>query len=164
MSGYTQQPTDDGAVTVEKYTQLHQSHQRLLQDYGRMLERVTALEQSTVDANRTSILRGLVEKYGIDFDEEAKLTLHSQGGSMTDDEFTRHVAAIEKYAQPKQPENVYIPGGEAARTEDNGEREKYELALAKEVKKVHGELMRSGKVADYDECRRVAAERLKQTA
>ena len=153
--------TDTG--TVEKYTALQKSHNNLMQDFAKASARVEQLERRNADLDRKSRLTDIAQRFPgiVDVDEEAKVALYTLGGTMTDEQFSSHLATVEKYAERAMRASVYIPEGEAPHQEATTP-EKY--AQAEAVKnmalKIHSEGLKRNENLSYDECRAKAVERL----
>lgn len=152
-------------VSVEKYTQLQRSHTKLIQHTKRQSERLQALERKSTDAERRQVLQRLASDhpYFVDVDEEVKACLYSCGANMSDDQFTNHVATIEKYAARVETAPV-VPRGALPERYIQGEADKYEQRLSEEAIKVHGEALRQGKNLDWATCEAEAKKRLNTVA
>ena len=161
-SGPTVDKNDQG--TPERYAALQQSHNELMKDFAKMTEQVTALRRHNADLNRRGRLEQAAAKFPglVDVDEECQVALYSLGGDMSDEAFDKHIATVEKYAERAAKASVYIPEGEAPKTE--GVPEKY--AEAERIKSlaltIHSEELARGKQLTYDECKAKAKERLAQ--
>lgn len=174
MSQYTQD-TDDALVDrytaleaenqelkaqLEKYTA---SHDGLIEEHGRTVERLQSLERSAADANRKMRLSALAsEREGVSLEDECKLCLYSMESEMSDSEFEAHVTAIEKYAKPRL-DDVEIPGGDAARAE-RADREKYAAQVKDKALEIHRYAMDAGESLTWDQCRAKAVEALEGKA
>lgn len=158
-----QKPAKTDTGTVDKYTALQASHSNLMKDFARSQEEITMLKRRNADSDRRARLNELAHQYPgmVDLDEEAKVSLYSLGGNMTDEQFTAHVATVEKYAKRAMQASVYIPGGDAPHREETTP-EKYAQAEAvkKMAVKIHSDALKQGKTLSYDECRTLAMERL----
>lgn len=149
--------------SVEKYAALQTSHNNLMKDFAKATARVEQLERRNADLDRKSRLNTLASQFPgmVDVDEEAKVSLYSLGGSMSDEQFDAHIATVEKYAKRAAQASAYIPTGEAPMREATTP-EKYAQAEAvkKLALKIHSEALGRGKTLTYDECRAQAMERL----
>lgn len=151
--------------TLEKYTQLQRSHQEALKDMATMHTRIQQLERTNANHARRARLAELHEKFPnfVDVPDECERCLYSEKASMSDAEFSKHVADVEKYAQKAQQASVYIPTGDAPKSEDDaGSPEKYamrqkinqraiQIATAKRSK---------GEVIDYETAKELARKEL----
>lgn len=159
----TMSKSTDG--TLEKYTQLQRSHQEALKDMATMHTRIQQLERTNANHARRARLAELHEKFPnfVDVPDECERCLYSEKASMSDAEFSKHVADVEKYAQKAQQASVYIPTGDAPKSEDDaGSPEKYamrqkinqraiQIATAKRSK---------GEVIDYETAKELARKEL----
>ena len=155
-------PSANTAI-VERYTALKASQDNLMKEHSAVVDRLAVLERDKSDLLRQRRLDGLAQQYPgfVDVEDESKAVLYSLGASMTDEQFDKHVATVEKYAQRAQKASVYIPEGDAPRFEPEAPSpEKYAQAqrVLAMVKKLQGEKGNEG--LNYDELKAKAIERL----
>jgi hypothetical protein len=148
---------------VERYTALKASQDNLMKEHSVVVDRLAVLERDKADLLRQRRLDALAQQYPgfVDVEDESKAVLYSLGASMTDEQFDKHVATVEKYAQRAQKASVYIPEGDAPRYEPSAPSpERYAQAqqVLKMVKKLQGEKGNEG--LNYDELKAKAIERL----
>lgn len=153
-------PADTG--TVEKYAALQSSHNNLMKAFSQSQERVTLLERRNADLDRRAKLEKLAEQFPgmIQVDEECQVSLYSLGGNMTNEAFAAHIATVEKYAERAAKAAVYIPEGDAPRTESHPEKYTEASKVNQLAVKLHAKAMEKGELLDYDTCRAKAAEQL----
>ncbi len=154
--------TDPNVVSIDKYNQLHASHQSLIKHTKQLHERTATIERRAVDADRREKINSLAAKFPmlVDAEDEAKLCLYSLGSSMSDDQFSHHFATIEKYAE-KMAHSPMVPRGALPeRSIAQSEVERYEARLSQEAVKVHGEYLAQGKSPDWNTCEAEAKKRL----
>jgi hypothetical protein len=160
---YAQNKARQPDATVERYTKLRASHDRLLKDAAKMHTRIEQLERLNTDNSRRAKLSTLANQYQgfIDPDDEAKVTLYSLGSAMTDEQFDKHLAQVEKYAKKHAESSVYIPDGDAPQQESMAP-EKYALAqkISKRAVQIATAKRNKGEQIDYDEASRLAAAEL----
>lgn len=156
-----------GNAVVEKYTQLQRSHNEALKDMATMHGRIQQLERINANHARRAKISDLQTRFPtfIDANEELERCLYSQKGSMTDAEFEKHIADVERYAERHAKASVYIPTGDAPKTEDDlGSPEKYAMAqkINQRAVKIATDYASKnpGKVMPYDEAKRLAREEL----
>ena len=165
-----------GNAVVEKYTQLQRSHNEALKDMATMHSRIQLLERTNANHARRAKISELQSRFPtfIDAAEETERCLYSQKGSMSDAEFEKHIADVERYAEKHAKASVYIPSGDAPKTEDDlGSPEKYAMAQrissrAIEISTAHRNKIEAARKAgvqlppdlDYDEAKRLAREEL----
>ena len=156
-----------GNAVVEKYTQLQRSHNEALKDMATMHGRIQQLERINANHARRAKIADLQTRFPtfIDANEELERCLYSQKGSMTDAEFEKHIADVERYAERHAKASVYIPTGDAPKTEDDlGSPEKYAMAqkINQRAVKIATDYASKnpGKVMPYDEAKRLAREEL----
>jgi hypothetical protein len=150
----------NATLELQKY---QASHERLVREHGRTLERIQALEHEATDAKRQARfakLRADHPAFPID-DDEIKPALYSMGGNMTDPEFERHVATMEKYAA-RFVQPVNLPEGEAARSEPDATKDQYAARLSREAVRIATAAADAGKPMTWDEARAKASESIKQ--
>lgn len=146
-----------GEAIVQKYQALQSSHNRLMQDLGQAQARIQALDRRAADADRTTALMGLRQKYGefVDLEDELGRTLYSRGANLSDEAFATHVATVEKYAQrASQHARLHaaeLPGGISDYGNRDADVERYQAALSAEAVRVHTRAVNSGKYMTYDE-------------
>jgi len=154
---YSQKNED--AATVEKYTKLQSSHDRLLQDAAKMSDRIAHLERVNADNGRRRKIDELKGQFGdfIDVEDECKATLYSLGASMDNEQFDKHIASVEKYAERAAKSSVYIPTGDAPMAETSGP-EKYSeaQAVSKRAIQIATTRRNKGETIDYDEAMTLA--------
>jgi hypothetical protein len=147
-------------LELQKY---QASHERLVREHGRTLERLQALEREATDAKRQSrfaALRANHPAFPID-EDEIKPALYSMGGNMTDPEFDRHIATMEKYAA-RFVQPVNLPQGEAERSEDSPEKAQYAAKVSREAVRLATQAVDAGQHMTWDEAYAKAAESVKQ--
>jgi hypothetical protein len=147
-------------LELQKY---QASHERLVREHGRTLERLQALEREATDAKRQARfakLRADHPAFPID-DDEIKPALYSMGGSMNDQEFERHVATMEKYAA-RFVQPVNLPQGEAERSEDSPERSQYAAKVSREAVRLATAAVDAGQHMTWDEAYTQAAQSINQ--
>lgn len=156
-----------GNAVVEKYTQLQRSHNEALKDMATMHGRIQQLERINANHARRAKIADLQQRFPtfIDASDELERCLYSQKGSMTDAEFEKHIADVERYAERHAKASVYIPTGDAPKTEDDlGSPEKYAMAqkINQRAVKIATDYASKnpGKVMAYDEAKRLAREEL----
>jgi len=165
-----------GNAVVEKYTQLQRSHNEALKDMATMHSRIQQLERINANHARRAKIAELQNRFPtfIDAAEETERCLYSQKGSMTDAEFEKHIADVERYAEKHAKASVYIPTGDAPKTEEDlGSPEKYAMAQrissrAIEISTAHRNKIEAARKAgvqpppdlDYEEAKRIAREEL----
>jgi hypothetical protein len=156
-----------GNAVVEKYTQLQRSHNEALKDMATMHSRIQLLERTNANHARRAKIAELQSRFPtfIDAAEETERCLYSQKGSMSDAEFDKHIADVERYAEKHAKASVYIPTGDAPKMEDDlGSPEKYAMAqkINQRAVKIATEYASKnpGKVMAYDEAKRIAREEL----
>ena len=163
MATYQQDNAYNDA-TVERSTKLQASHDRLLKDAAKMHDRIGQLERTNSDNARRRKLESLASEYPgiVEVDDECKVSLYSLGADMTDDQFDKHLAIVEKYAQKAAKANVYIPTGEAEQTEDTAGPEKYAQMqeLSRRAVKIATQRRNKGESIDYDEAMEIARQEL----
>lgn len=159
--------TTAGNAVVEKYTQLQRSHNEALKDMSAMHSRIQLLERTNANHARRAKISELQNRFPtfIDAGEETERCLYSQKGSMSDAEFSKHIADVERYAEKHAKASVYIPSGDAPKMEDDlGSPEKY--AMSQKINQRAVKIATSyasanpGKVMTYDEAKRLAREEL----
>lgn len=85
---------------------------KLLRDHTSLRKEVVALRRERADAVRSERLRRLCSDFpGVDYDDEAKVSLYSMGSEMSDAQFAGHVATVERYAQQFAGATRMLPGG-----------------------------------------------------
>jgi len=147
-------------LELQKY---QASHERLVREHGRTLERLQALEREATDAKRQSRfakLRADHPAFPID-EDEIKPALYSLGGQMTDPEFDRHIGTMEKYAA-RFVQPVNLPRGEALRSEDSPEKAQYAAKVSREAVRLATAAVDAGQHMTWDEAYAKAAESVKQ--
>jgi len=115
----------------EKYSALSDSFNRQLAEHAELRKALVGLEQRAVDADRLSALRDLRDRYSYFFDDEewakqCETCLYSEGATMNSDQFTAHLAQVERYAKKASPVTPMIPVGRSGRSapmDDVGEAE-----------------------------------------
>jgi len=153
--------TNDPGVTVEKYAALEASHNKLVQEHGRLWSEVASLKQAAVDGRRTVRVHQLAADYPVvNREEELKATLYSLGANLTDEQFDQHIATVEKYAQ-RTVQAVSIPTGDAPRTQSEVEKEQYAQKLSETAVRLHTRAVDAGKPMTWDEAKAAAAQQLK---
>lgn len=155
----------ENAATVEKYTALQQSHDALIEKYKGVHDRLAVVEKVGVDASRKAKIAELVGKYTMALDQEEleKECLFAHGSEMTDDEFTKHVAVIEKFGA-KFEESPMIPRGalpERFTNRSQTDVEKYNQRVTQEALKFHSDQQAAGKHPTWQECEAEAEKRIK---
>ena len=156
-----------GNAVVEKYTQLQRSHNEALKDMATMHSRIQQLERINANHARRAKIAELQNRFPtfIDASEELERCLYSQKGSMTDAEFEKHIADVERYAEKHAKASVYIPTGDAPKTEEDlGSPEKYAMSqkINQRAVKIATDYASKnpGKVMAYEEAKRIAREEL----
>lgn len=156
-----------GNAVVEKYTQLQRSHNEALKDMATMHGRIQQLERINANHARRAKIADLQTRFPtfIDATEELERCLYSQKGSMTDAEFEKHIADVERYAERHAKASVYIPTGDAPKMEDDlGSPEKYAMSqkINQRAVKIATDYASKnpGKVMAYEEAKRLAREEL----
>lgn len=165
-----------GNAVVEKYTQLQRSHNEALKDMATMHSRIQQLERTNANHARRAKIADLQTRFPtfIDASEELERCLYSQKGSMTDAEFEKHIADVERYAERHAKASVYIPTGDAPKTEDDlGSPEKYAMAQKISQRAIQISTERRKKIdaerkagreppvdLDYEEAKQLAREEL----
>jgi hypothetical protein len=156
-----------GNAVVEKYTQLQRSHNEALKDMATMHARIQQLERVNANHARRAKISDLQSRFPtfIDASEELERCLYSQKGSMTDAEFEKHIADVERYAEKHAKASVYIPTGDAPKTEEDlGSPEKYAMSqkINQRAVKIATDYASKnpGKVMAYEEAKRIAREEL----
>ena len=156
-----------GNAVVEKYTQLQRSHNEALKDMATMHSRIQLLERTNANHARRAKIAELQTRFPtfIDAAEETERCLYSNKASMTDAEFEKHIADVERYAEKHAKASVYIPTGDAPKMEDDlGSPEKYAMAqkINQRAVKIATDYASKnpGKVMAYDEAKRIAREEL----
>ena len=157
-----EKPAKPDTGTVEKYTALQSSHNNLMKDFAKAQERVTLLERRNADLDRRSRLERLAERFPgmVNVDEECQVALYSLGGNMNAEAFDAHIATVEKYAERARQATLYIPEGDAPKTEASPEQYTEAARINKLAVKIHAQAMAKGEVLDYDACRARAKEQL----
>lgn len=159
----TMSKTTDG--TLEKYSQLQRSHQEALKDMATMHTRIQQLERTNANHARRAKLADLHEKFPhfVDVADEAERCLYSEKANMTDAEFTKHIADVEKYAQKAQNAAVYIPTGDAPKSEeDGGSPEKYAMRqkINQRAIQIATSKRNKGEAIDYETAKELARQEL----
>jgi hypothetical protein len=82
---------------------------------------------------------------------------------MTDDQFDKHVATVEKYAQRAQKASVYIPSGDAPKTESDTP-EKYAMSqkINQRAVQIATDRRNKGEQIDYETAKQLARQELTQ--
>jgi len=157
-----EKPAKPDTGTVEKYAALQSSHNNLIKDFAKAQERVTQLERRNADLDRRSRLEKLAERFPgmVNVDEECQVALYSLGGNMNTEAFDAHIATVEKYAERARQATLYIPEGDAPKTEASPEQYTEAARINKLAVKIHAQAMAKGEVLDYDTCRARAKEQL----
>jgi hypothetical protein len=157
-------PTSNTA-TVEKYTQLQRSHQEALKDMSAMHSRIGMLERVNADHARKAKLNELAQRFPhfVDPAEEGTRCLYSQKASMSDAEFTKHVGDLERYAEKAQKASVYIPSGDAPKTESDTP-EKYAMSqkVNQRAVQIATAMRNRGEQVDYETAKAMARKELTQ--
>ena len=152
-------------ATVEKYTQLQRSHQEALKDMSAMHSRIGMLERVNADHARKAKLNELAQRFPhfVDPAEEASRCLYSQKASMSDAEFTKHIGDLERYAEKAQKASVYIPSGDAPKTESDTP-EKYALSqkINQRAVQIATDRRNKGEQIDYETAKQLARQELTQ--
>ena len=159
--------TTAGNAVVEKYTQLQRSHNEALKDMATMHSRIQLLERTNANHARRAKIADLQSRFPtfVDASEETERCLYSQKGSMSDAEFDKHIADVERYAEKHAKSSVYIPSGDAPKMEDDlGSPEKYAMSqkINQRAVKIATDYASKnpGKVMAYEEAKRIAREDL----
>lgn len=152
-------------ATVEKYTQLQRSHQEALKDMSAMHTRIQLLERTNADHARRAKLAALHDKFPnfVDVTEEASRCLYSQKANLTDEQFEKHIADVERYAQKAQQASVYIPTGDAPKSEaDTTSPEKYAMKqkINQRAVQIATAKRNKGEAIDYETAKQLAAQEL----
>lgn len=148
---------------VERYTQLQRSHQEALKDMSSMHNRIASLEKTNANHARRARINDLAKRFPnfVDVDEETERCLYSEKANMSSQEFDKHIADVERYAQKAQSASVYIPSGDAPRHEETSP-EKY--AMSQQVNqlavKIATQKRSKGEEIDYETARQLAREQL----
>ena len=136
--------------TADKYSRLKSAHNALVQEHGRLANRLQVVERERTDAERVAALQNLSSQYPdfIDLDAEFAATLYSRGASMGDKAFRSHVGQVEKYAHKaamvSRTQASDIPRGEVSRPA-SATTDKYAARLAKEAVRIHTAAINAGK-------------------
>ena len=149
-----------GTVSVERFNALEKSHNTLVQQTKSLLEENTRLGRERSDANRRSAIVNLSNRFPgvVNQDEEIATCLYSAGSGMSDAEFDKHVATIERFAtRAIASDFVRIPAGEMPDSR-NVEVDKKAAALAVEI---HTMRVAEGKASDWDSALAEARKQLK---
>ena len=152
----------------DRYSQLHAAHKSLVHDHGALAQRFEGLMREKSDAQRTAALQGLATKYPqfIDLDAELGATLYSQKAEVSDEQFASHVGQLTRYAQRAESmarqSRPDIPMGQVNRQVNQGPDDKYQMNLANEAVRIHGEAQSRGEVITYEDAKAKAAELLSQ--
>lgn len=149
-----------GTVSVERFNALEKSHNSLVLQTKSLLEENTRLGRERSDANRRSAIVNLSNRFPgvVNQDEEIATCLYSAGSGMSDAEFDKHVATIERFAtRAISSDFVRIPAGEMPDNR-NVEVDKKAAALAVEI---HTTRVAEGKASDWDSALAEARKQLK---
>lgn len=137
---------------VDKYNGLVEVNSRMTEEYGQMRKAVVQLEQRAVDAERTDQIRDLYQKHQhfVDFDEELERCLYSRGSEMSDEEFSKHLQQVEKYALRSSPVTSMLPGGGGGQASLT-DKEQYAAALNDAVVERYTAMAARGEFKTYAE-------------
>ena len=114
-------------ITPERYAALRKAQDTLVRTVGQQQAQIQSLTRESADAKRQARfaqLRADHPRFPIDDEQDVKPALYSLGGQMSDAEFDRHIAQMERYAQ-RFVETVRLPEGELAVPQDPNDREQY---------------------------------------
>lgn len=94
-------------------TKLVQSNLQLVNEIAQTKKMVATLQARNSDADRELVIRDLYSKYPhfVVPEEEFERCLYSKNSTMTDEDFTRHVADVEKYAKRSPVATAMVPQG-----------------------------------------------------
>ena len=114
-------------ITPERYAALRKAQDTLVRTVGQQQAQIQSLTRESADAKRQARfaqLRADHPRFPIDDEQDVKPALYSMGGNMSDAEFDRHVAQMERYAQ-RFVETVRLPEGELDRPLETSDKEQY---------------------------------------
>ncbi len=115
-------------------TKLVQSNLQLVQEIAQTKKTVAHLQARNSDADRELIIRDLYSKYPhfVQPDEEFERCLYSKNSKMSDEEFTLHVADVEKYAKRSPVATAMVPLGTFGARPVNNDQEAHVADLVVE--------------------------------
>jgi hypothetical protein len=114
-------------ITPERYAALRKAQDTLVRTVGQQQAQIQLLTRESADARRQARfakLRADHPRFPIDDEQDVKPALYSMGGQMSDAEFDRHVAQMERYAQ-RFVETVRLPEGEPVGHQETVDKEEY---------------------------------------
>lgn len=141
---------EENAALAEKYSSLSDVNERNMKSLAEMQMAVAELEQRDADKGREMQIRDLYQQYPhfVEVDEELDRCLYSRGGEMTDDDFTSHLEAVEKYAKRSSPVTSMVPGGVVKQEKPDAQAA---AAQAERVVERYQALADQGKFHSYEE-------------
>lgn len=156
-----------GGELAVKYSRLQQAHNAVVAELGRTHNRTQALERKAADAERTSVIHGLANKYQgfVDTDELMGVSLYSRGSKLNDAAFQANVATVEKYAhkatQFARSQYGDLPQGDVGYERPDAQNEKYQAKLSSEAVRIYTAEVTAGRDCDYESALAKARETVK---
>ena len=159
---------DQAQAEVEKY---RAAQETMLKDLATQQGQIQQLLRVNTNHARQSRLTEIADRFGggegfVNLQEECDRCLFSENANMSDDEFNRHAADLEKFGQRFLDAQVYVPGGEAPMNEEATTPEKF--AQSQQVNtlavKIATEARNRGETINYDEAKTKAIEKLAASA
>lgn len=114
-------------ITPERYAALRKAQDTLVRTVGQQQAQIQALTRESADAKRQARfaqLRADHPAFPLDDEQDIRPALYSLGGNMSDAEFDRHVATIERFAQ-KFVQPVRLPEGERVGQQETLDKDEY---------------------------------------
>jgi uncharacterized coiled-coil protein SlyX len=149
-------------VNVDRYQarigQLETTVAQQMKTINKMTAVMQAEHRNAADVRRRAQLETLSNRYSIiDCDEELEKCLYSAGSAMTDKDFDKHLASLEKFgARAEALGGARIPQGELPMTEKDTERFAAECQAAQDI---FNEKVNQGDWIDWDTALGMARQR-----
>ena len=135
---------DKSGASVERYEALQNSHNALVERYGALNKEMQHIKKERTDLARTQSLTELANKYPgvVDIKEEKEAMLFSAGSEVSDSEFNKHVATIERYAARTYVPTADIPNGSLPNMQPQADR--YSADTCSKAVEIHSQAVNRG--------------------
>ena len=149
-------------VNVDRYQarigQLENTVSQQMKTINKMTAVMQAEHRNAADVRRRAQLETMSSRYSIiDCDEELEKCLYELGSQMTDKDFEKHLASLEKFgARAEALGGARIPQGELPMTEKDTERFAAECQIAQDI---FNEKVNQGEWIDWDTAMGLARQR-----